>query len=130
MADRPHPNGDSKTPMEAVVARLLFDRLNAEDWLIQGDREAVSYRIAEIMVAAKELYTITLPRLLGQQVEGKLSLYDEVAGFRMAVLHIRDLVGDFDAAFLDAMTHERDVDPERPTWDNPDDWEGEEIEEE
>lgn len=96
-----------------MITRSLFSRMKEEDCLRPGDREAVAYRIAEVMVLAKHLYTEVLPRLTGESQE---SLFDELAGLRMALLNMRDLVSEFDEAFLEAMHHQREDDP--PAEDN------------
>lgn len=103
---------DSAAPEtgEHVIARILHRRMQEEKSLVAGEREAVAYRIAEVMVSAKDLYTLYLPRLL-KEVGSELSLEDEISGLRMALLHLRDLVSDFDNAFLDAMFSERKANP-------------------
>lgn len=101
---------------EAVIARIVHERLEKDKGLHPGDRESVAYRIAEIMACAKELYTGALPRLLQ---EGS-SMEEEISGLRMTFLHLRDLVTDFDQAFLEAMHHERAAHPEAVY----DDWRG------
>ena len=134
MKQNGHPitNGepDNGQPLEAVVARLLFERLQKDNWLVPGDRDAIAYRIAEIMVHAKELYTRVLPRLLGKAEEMQ-DFQSELAGFRMSMLHMRDLVSEFDGAYLDAMSHEREIDPDNVTeWITPEsEWEDSELEE-
>ncbi|MEW6280969.1 MAG: hypothetical protein AB1758_20315 [Candidatus Eremiobacterota bacterium] len=98
---------------EMVITHALYSRMKAEDCLRPGDRESVAYRVAEVMVLAKHLYTEVLPRLMGQAPEPSgESLFEELAGLRMALLNLRDLVGDFDEAFLEAMHHQRETDAE------------------
>jgi hypothetical protein len=86
--------------------------MQTEESLIAGEREAVAYRVAELMVSAKDLYTQYLPRLL-KEVESENSLEDEISGLRMALLHLRDLVTDFDNAFLEAMYSHRKANPDQ-----------------
>lgn len=104
---------------EATLTKILHAKMKRQRCLQESDQEAVAYRISEIMVAAKELYTKELPGLMHDQgeqdeeeepEEGKM--FAELAGLRMAFFHLRDLITDFDEAFLDAMTHERDGDEE------------------
>ena len=98
-------------PQELVVTKVLHQRMVKEECLQPGDRESVAYRVAEIMVAAKELYTKTLPQVLAE--EGSATpVFEDLAGLRMAFLHIRDLVCDFEDAFMEAMHHQREVDEE------------------
>ncbi len=96
-------------PAEALITRLIHARLKEEDVLGAEDRESIAYRIAEVMVTAKALYTELLPRLIREKVVSEpLSLYDELAGLRMSLLHLRDLVTEYDEAFFDAMHHQRE----------------------
>ncbi len=98
---------------EATLTKILHAKLVREECLQPGDRESVSYRIAEIMVAAKELYTGDLPRLINEEPnETDREIFDELAGLRMTFFHLRDLITDFDEAFLDAMAGQREADDE------------------
>ena len=110
-------NGSPKTPEssilraeEATVTAILQSKLQAQDILREEDRQLVAYRIAEIMVAAKELYTKELPRLASEKAEPDSDLFSELAGLRMSFLHIRDLITDFDEAFMISMSHVREDD--------------------
>ncbi len=100
-------NEEKLLPQELLITKLLHQRMVEEECLQPGDRESVSYRIAEIFVAAKELYTKALPRLTEDKA---LPLFEELTGLRMALLHLRDLVEDFDDSFMEAMHHEREQD--------------------
>jgi len=97
-------------PGEYMIAKILRQRLDEEQTLISSERGSIAYRISEIMVCAKDLYTQALPRLL-KEAPGESTLEEEIAGLRMTLLHLRDLVGDFDNAFLEAMHHERKAKP-------------------
>lgn len=102
---------EAAAPPEQVIAQVLHRRMEDENSLIPGERGAVAYRIAEMMVHAKELYTQTLPRLT-KEVNSELPMEEELSGLRMTLLHMRDLITDFDNAFLDAMFIERKANPE------------------
>lgn len=102
---------EAAAPPEQVIAQVLQRRMDDEKSFIPGERGAVAYRIAEMMVHAKELYTQTLPRLT-KEVNSELPLEEELSGLRMTLLHMRDLITDFDNAFLDAMFIERKANPE------------------
>ena len=96
---------------EATVTAILQSKMAAQDCLREEDRQLVAYRIAEIMVAAKELYTKELPRMTAENSEAAhQDLFSELAGVRMSFLHIRDLITDFDEAFMIAMSHQREDD--------------------
>lgn len=116
-------------PVEAAITRILNERFEQEDCLRAGGRESVAYRIAEIMVAAKSLYTEVLPRLIRENpaVES-LPIYDELGGLRMAFLHLRDLMHDFDEAYFDAMHYQREEEGVAPLLPPEDDEEPREPE--
>lgn len=101
---------EGTAPPEYVIAKVLHKRLEQENSLTRGEREAVAYRLSEIMVCAKDLYTKSLPRLM-DGASAERTLEEEISGVRMTLLHLRDLVTDFDNAFLDAMFHERKGSP-------------------
>lgn len=112
---------EAVAPAEQVIAQVLHRRMDDEKSLIAGERSAVAYRIAELMVHAKELYTQTLPRLT-KEVNSELPMEEELSGLRMTLLHLRDLITDFDNAFLDAMFIERKNNPDAvyDQWRDPD----------
>ncbi len=96
---------------EATVTAIIQTKLGAQELLREEDRQMVAYRIAEIMVGAKELYTKELPRIASERpVDEDVDLFSELAGLRMSFLHLRDLITDFDEAFMVAMSHQRDDD--------------------
>ena len=98
---------------EATVTTILQSKMTVGDCLRETDRQLVAYRIAEIMVGAKELYTKELPRLTSDSYNSEnFDVFGELAGVRMAFLHLRDLITDFDEAFMIAMSHQRDDDAE------------------
>ncbi|MFN8612388.1 MAG: hypothetical protein U0931_32885 [Vulcanimicrobiota bacterium] len=99
-------------PAEQLIAQILHGRMEEEKSLIAAERGPVAYRIAEVMVQAKDLYTQVLPRLT-KEVVSELPLEEEISGLRMALLHMRDLITDFDNAFLEAMFSERKANPEQ-----------------
>lgn len=109
------PNGNDPAAVlrseEATLTKILHAKMKKQACFSEADQEAVAYRISEIMVAAKELYTKELPGLVSESDETKDSeIFADLAGLRMTLFHLRDLITDFDEAFLDAMTHLRDGD--------------------
>ena len=96
---------------EETLTKILHAKMKRQSCFAEGDQEAVAYRISEIMVAAKELYTKDLPRLMHEEEHaGEGEMFSDLAGMRMTFFHLRDLITDFDEAFLDAMTHQREGD--------------------
>ena len=118
MSDNGSPRRSQPAEQELAITGALHRRLQAEDCLRPGDRESVAYRIAEIAVHAKSLYTEVLPRLVGESAapaaEG-YSMFEELAGARMAFMHMKDLIEDFEDAFLESMAHQREEDGNEET---------------
>jgi hypothetical protein len=100
------PGGIGLPTEELEITRLINDRLRLEDCMEPADRETVAYRIAEIMVSAKRMYTASLPRLTNVNGESSLPMDEDLEGLRMTFLHMRDLLQDFDSTFFEAMHHE------------------------
>lgn len=114
---------------EETLTKILHAKMKRQDCFQEGDQESVAYRISEIMVAAKELYTKELPRLMSEENETEEhQMFSELAGLRMTFFHLRDLITDFDEAFLDAMTHQRDDDDGEGDEDDEEDDEEDEDE--
>lgn len=97
---------------EATVTAILQSKMVASDALRETDRQVVAYRIAEIMVGAKELYTKELPRIAADRGPEEEDFFSELAGLRMSFLHLRDLITEFDEAFMIAMSNQREDDDE------------------
>ncbi|MGM9998743.1 MAG: hypothetical protein ACI38Q_05060 [Candidatus Bruticola sp.] len=125
---------------EIAITKVIYEQLTKQKCLQPGERESVAYRFAEIMVSAKNLYMDVLPRLANcadraevvencdeskeHECSGECSCEDaeeqacltespifaELAGARMAFIHLRDLIADFDDAFMVAMASQREAD--------------------
>ena len=131
---------------EVAITKVVHDKLKEQNCLLPGERESVAYRLAEIMVSAKNLYVEVLPRLVNceatqpvneeeteeahvhhdcscgcedccdeEEEDRKPSIeetpiFNELAGARMAFIHLRDLIADFDDAFMVAMASQREAD--------------------
>lgn len=130
---------------EIAITKVVHDKLKEQNCLLPGERESVAYRLAEIMVSAKNLYVEVLPRLVNcdstQTVDEdaeethvhhdcscecedccdeeeedrkppieETPIFNELAGARMAFIHLRDLIADFDDAFMVAMASQREAD--------------------
>jgi hypothetical protein len=106
---------------EETLTKILHAKMKRQSCFQEADQESVAYRISEIMVAAKELYTRDLPRLMQEDSEApEGEMFSDLAGLRMTFFHLRDLITDFDEAFLDAMTHQRDDDADEDGLDDDD----------
>jgi hypothetical protein len=126
--------GAKHVPPEFYIAKALKARFDQENLLRKDDRQSMSFRIAEVMVETKRVYTTTLSRLMGETVpdEGEtLPLEQELLGLRMTLLHLRDIVSEFEVFFMEAMVNDQDSTAKADSaWLNPDEWEEEELEEE
>ena len=100
------PGGQGLPPEELEITRLINERLRREDCMEAEDRETVAYRIAEIMITAKRMYTTSLPRLTNVNGESEATMEDDLEGMRMTFLHLRDLLHDFDSTFFESMHHD------------------------
>ncbi len=136
---------DEEEQTTLAIMQLLAQRLSEDDCLAEGHRGSLAYRLAEIMVCAKDLYTKALPRLiidkeersplgaLGQEASANssgeapgTSIFDELAGVRMLFMRLRDLIDDFDDSFMEAMEGQRESDSDDAEWLRPTDWDDEE----
>lgn len=117
----PGPHDPGIHAEEAEITRLINDRMRREECMEEADRETLSYRIAEIMVASRRMFTNSLPRLTNVNGESDATMDDDLAGLRMTILHLRDLLHDFDATFFESMHHAPpvyDYDGENPDEDD------------
>ncbi len=90
---------------ELEITRLIFERLRNEKCLEELDRETISYRIAEIMSLAKQMYTVLLPRLINRAGESDTSAHDDLVGLQNTFMHACDLMYEYDSAYLKALGH-------------------------
>lgn len=100
------PQGIGYPNEEVEITRLIRDRLRREKCLEPGERETVAYRIAEIMVAAKRMYSTSLPRLTNANGESSATMEEDLSGMSMTFLHLCDLLQDFRSAY--ALAHEQE----------------------
>ena len=147
---------------ELAITKVIYNQLKEQNCLLPGERESVAYRMAEIMISAKNLYLEVLPRLtdskkyavdteeasqsegdaittstisctceeeasdLEEDQESEIApivdppIFNELAGARMAFIHLRDLMADFDEAFMEAMASQREADGNKDKLEAPD----------
>jgi len=107
------PFDASIPPEELEITKLLFARLQKDQCMDEAERETIAYRIAEIMVAAKQMYTKSLPRLINAAGESNSPMEDDLTGLQMTFTHLCDLMHDFDSVFLRGLKLPPAADPER-----------------
>ncbi|MFA5507029.1 MAG: hypothetical protein WC314_20025 [Vulcanimicrobiota bacterium] len=104
---------ESGLPTEELeITRLIFERLAKENCLAESERETIAYRIAEIMVTCKQMFTRSLPRLTNVNGESSSSVEDDLTGLQMTFTHLCDLMYEFDSAFLEAIRPPQDPQPD------------------
>lgn len=94
---------------EQAVRALIEARLSPVD-VVRGDQqEMIAYRLSEIFVAARSLYTDILPRFLEDERGGEDAVFEGFGEVRMHLLQMRDLIADFEEAFLESLTEHQET---------------------
>lgn len=102
---------------EQAIQQVILSKLKRSTLIQVEQQEIVAYRLAEIFVAARQLYTDVLPRFLelpdtapqppddadedGEEEDEVFEVFGEV---RMNMLHLRDLMEDFEESFLESLS--------------------------
>ncbi len=89
-------NDDIKQ-MQAITA-VICEKLKDEDGIKEESKEILAYRMAEMMTAAKHMYTELLPMITDDS--SKESAFDMVAKFRLHYINIADMIQEFEEAFM------------------------------
>lgn len=137
-----------------AIVNLLKHRLDRENFLNPKDRESLAYRLSEVMLCAKDLYTKRLQcltadtetrkqmGLLGEdtpppdpetvdsgeaELSSEISVFDDLAYTRMHLIRLRDLISDFDGCFMEAMAAQREAEGNEETWLQDAEWNEEEL---
>lgn len=144
---------DEECQTTVAIVNLIKHRLDREDFLNSKDRESVAYRLAEVMLCAKDLYTKRLKcltadseereqmGLLGEDTppedpeksgeaetaEPDFSVFNDLAYTRMHLIRLRDLISDFDGSFMEAMAAQREEEGNEETWLQDAEWDEEEL---
>jgi hypothetical protein len=91
---------------ETAVKDILKSRIAGLNSYSEDNAELLSYRLAEIMVLAKDLYTKLFPEYMDADINDRTTMWNQLLGIRMHLLHMRDCVEDFDAGLLELMEDE------------------------
>ncbi|NDD29563.1 MAG: hypothetical protein EB084_15000 [Proteobacteria bacterium] len=104
-------SAQSQMEQEQAIRKVLLTRLRQTSIVQAPQQEIVAYRLAEIFVAARQLYTDVLPGFLElpeksapETAEGGEEVFEMFGDVRMHLLHLRDLVEDFEEAFLESLS--------------------------
>ncbi len=88
---------------EQAVRKLIQARLAPLELVHPDQQEAISYRLGEIFVAAKTLYTDVLPRFM-EEDNDEDETFEVFGEARMNLLHLKDLIEDFEELFLESLS--------------------------
>ncbi len=100
--------------IQAITA-VICDRLRDEKSIAEENKESIAYRMAEMMTAAKGLYTELLPSLTDEG--SKESAFDVLARFRLHYMNIWDMIQEFDELFMKSIVSEEGAEYANPDLD-------------
>lgn len=106
---------------EITVKEIIRKRMNALQSYEESDTEILSYRLAEILINAKNLYTRDFSDLLQADINDEEKVWNSLMGMRMALLHQRDCIEEFDMMLLELL---KDKDKEENDVDDDDEDDG------
>lgn len=108
---------------EQAVQQVILSKLKRSSVVQAEQQEAIAYRLAEIFVATRQMYTTVLPRFLelpdppppdteaakptaGADTETpeEIEIFEVFAEVRMNILNLRDLFEDFEEIFLESLS--------------------------
>ncbi len=92
---------------EKMVKEIIKRKLESMQVYSAGDAELLSYRLAEIMVMSKRLYVELLSDFAETDTQDPDSVWEQVSGVRMHLLHMRDCIEDFESGLLEMMDDEK-----------------------
>lgn len=87
---------------ERKVKTLVKTKFEALGYYKPQDAELLAYRLAEIMVLSKKLYTGLLPDLIERESNEEEG-WGAISGIRMHLLHMKDCIDDFDYGLIELM---------------------------
>lgn len=88
---------------ENKVKEIIRKRMLALGSYDESDAEILSYRLAEILINAKNLYTDDFPDLLQADMNDSEKVWNSLMGMRMTLLHIRDCIEEYDMMLLELL---------------------------
>ncbi|HEY4003130.1 MAG TPA: hypothetical protein VGO93_29950 [Candidatus Xenobia bacterium] len=96
------PTSDERSDLHEIqtIMDVLMHRLEPVDLIKLDEREIISYRLAEIFATARNLYTAVLPRFVDMPRADADEVFEAFGEVRMNLLHIKDLIDEFEEAFL------------------------------
>ena len=100
-------NFEDDLKQSQAIMRIIHDKLKNENWIDNENKESLCYRIAEIMTAAKSIYTNVMPEIMNAKPgQNMLELLSEL---RLHYLNLSDLICEFDDLFMSSIIQEEDA---------------------
>jgi len=98
---------------EQTIHKVILDRLARGSGIQEDQQQSLAWRLAQIFVASRVLYTRMMPEFMEGDAdeEETLELLGEV---RMNLLNIKDLVEEFEDAFLESLQTRQDEADSQP----------------
>ena len=106
-----------------AITRVIAEKIKDEKSISDENKESIAYRMAEIMTAAKNLYTQMLPIFTND--DSKEEAFDILSKFRLHYINLCDIIQEFDEMFMNSIVPE-----EGAEYINPEDIDEDEIREE
>jgi hypothetical protein len=95
---------------EGAVREILRNKITGLHSYNTQNADLLAYRLAEILVLSKDLYTKLFPELINADSSNEQSMWDLIMGVRMHLLHMRDCIDEFDGNLLDLMEDKEEED--------------------
>ncbi len=93
---------------EGTILDFLSNSMYRAGFYSQEDAEILAYRMAEIIVTSKNLYSNIMPRLLELNSDSKDEILEFITEVRMNFQFIRDCIEEFDESFFNLMNDEKE----------------------
>jgi len=99
--------------VESMMA-ALYPHLMDLDFFQEETLGEISFRLAEIMVAAKNIYTRALPAFIDSHAQGSESSLESLMEMRMSLAFLRDVIEGYEECLLNSInvSEESEVDDE------------------
>ena len=94
---------------EGKIKDIVKKRISALHSYGESNTEILSYRLAEILISAKNLYTKDLMDLVKKDISDEQEVWNSIMGMRMTMLHLKDCVEEFDMMMLELMDDKEEV---------------------
>ncbi len=88
---------------ENAVKDIVRKKIAALNSYEKHNEEILAYRLAEILISAKNLYTEYFPDLMKADTEDEKAVWEALTALRMNLLHLRDCVEGFDVMLIELM---------------------------